>query len=577
MKRSRFTSHLLVTLALSLLIYSMLPSIRLQAGERRISRDVQDLLANMTLEEKIGQLLMVGFNGDTPGPDALTLVETYHAGGVVLFNWSDNLKNPVQTANLTNGLQKMAHIPLLIAVDQEGGSVARMSSASSTVFPGNMPLGAVNSPRLAYETGRMTGEELWAVGINMNLAPSLDVNTNPANPVIGIRSYGERPELVASLGAETIKGMQQQVVTVAKHFPGHGDTNVDSHTGLPVISKTAQQIAEEDLVPFQKAISDDIDAIMTAHIHVPALDPTPKRPATLSKPILTGLLREKLGYQGLIMTDSLTMAGARAVGGIPQAAVQALEAGADLLLLSPEMSVADQIEVFLEIKKAWEEGVLTEGRIDQSVVRILEVKRRHDLLTPQQVDLNDLPQHLGTAQHRNKAQQVANQAVTLLRNEGDLLPLRLRPEQKLAVISQYPMLPFIKSYHENTTELHIKPLKPSPALISRAMQLAEGADAIVIGTYNATQHAQQTQLVRALQASTNKPVIVIAFGTPYDLKEFPTVPGYLATYGAREEQVNAAVEALFGKLNPSGHLPVTIPQVAAYGTGLSYHKNFWGR
>ena len=316
--------HRLIAVLLSVLLAVTWVGLPVKADPGKKAQGIGQWLKRMTLEEKVGQMMMVGFYGSDPTSDIRRLIEESHAGSVILFAYSDNIQTPDQTARLNNGLQAIASgtrlgIPLIIATDQEGGVVARMTEGA-TELPGNMALGAGRDPEGSYRAAQLTAKELRAVGIQMNLAPVLDVNVNPENPVIGVRSYGESPRLVSKLGAAAIRGSQKNgVIATAKHFPGHGDTDVDSHLGLPVIDKSRAELEKTEFVPFRRAIREGIDAIMTAHIHIPALDDTPELPATLSKPILTGLLRKEMGFQGLIITDSMTMSGvADYFGGVPK-------------------------------------------------------------------------------------------------------------------------------------------------------------------------------------------------------------------------------------------------------------------
>ncbi|SEN24148.1 beta-N-acetylhexosaminidase [Lihuaxuella thermophila] len=536
---------------------------------------IQTLLSGMTLEEKVGQMIMGGFYGDQPTEDARRLIQEAHVGSMILFAYSGNVKDPVQTAKLNNGLQKLAaetrlKIPLLIATDQEGGVVARLTTGA-TELPGNMALGAARDPKLVRQAYKIMAQELRAVGIQMDLAPDLDVNVNPDNPVIGVRSFAENPELVARMGTEAIRGLQKnQVIATAKHFPGHGDTNVDSHLGLPVINKSRAELEKVELVPFKQAIASGIDAIMTAHIHVPALDPTPDLPATLSKPILTGLLREQLGYRGLIITDSMTMAGvADYFGGVPQAAVKAVDAGADIILLTPSLTTDEQIEVYQAIVDAVRTGSLTEQRIDESVLRILKVKLKYGLFQNSQVDLEQVPKKVGTEKSARQAREMAEKSVTLVKNEGNLLPLKLSADQKLGIISQYSIIDRVKAYHPNTEEIYMQKTNPTDAEIAQAVQMASSKDVLIVGTYSASLYPQQIKLVKELQ-KLNKPIAVVAFRNPYDIKDFPDVNAYVNAYGFRSVSLQAAVDTLFGTNHPSGKLPVTIPNLYPYGHGLSY-------
>src|SRR5688572_5053595 len=353
---------------------------------------VETTLASMTLEEKVGQLFMThayGTSADTQDPadvaanqelygvdNAQQLIAKYQPGGIIYFAWTNSVKNPDQITALSNGIQdaalaQRAQIPSLVGIDQEGGIVARIG-APATQLPGNMALGAGRSPADAQEAAAVNGDELAAMGINWNFAPVADVNVNPANPVIGVRSFGEDPGLAAAMtAAQTLGYTSAGVAGAAKHFPGHGDTATDSHTGLPVVDHTREEWEQLDRPPFQAAIDAGVPAIMTAHISVPALDPSGD-PATLSKPIMTGILREEMRYDGVVITDALDMAGASATYGNDRVPVLALKAGVDMLLMPPEFDVA-----YNAVLDAVHSGELTEERIDTSVRRILTLK--HDL------------------------------------------------------------------------------------------------------------------------------------------------------------------------------------------------------
>ncbi|MFC4078262.1 glycoside hydrolase family 3 protein [Salinithrix halophila] len=544
-------------------------------GGRKEKVNIHKLLKKMSLEEKVGQMIMVGFKGSEPSEDIRHLIQDVHAGNVILFAWSENVKDPVQTAQLNNGLQTYAEntrlkIPLLIATDQEGGVVARMTTGA-TELPGNMALGAGRDRWGAYEAAALTAAELKAVGINMNLAPDVDVNVNPDNPVIGVRSFGEDPQLVARMGVAAIRGYQWNgVVATAKHFPGHGDTDVDSHLGLPVIDKSREELERVELVPFKRAIRSRIDAIMTAHIHVPALDDTPKLPATLSKPILTGLLRKEMGYRGIIITDSMTMAGvADYFGGVPKAAVKAVEAGADVVLLTPELTTEKQREVYNELLKAVRSGEISEKRLDQSVKRILKAKVKYRLFTERQVDVGKVAERVGTPEHREKAAKLARKSITLVQNKNGLLPLKMDPSEKLGIISSYSLKEDTVPYHANLTELRYRQMNPTDREITEAVEVAKGQDVLIVGTYSSSLYPKQVKLVKELQ-KLGKPMTVIAFRNPYDLKDYPDVDAYVAAYGFRSVSLKAAVDTLFGANRPAGKLPVTIPDLYPYGHGLTY-------
>src|SRR6266851_737914 len=329
----------------------------------------------MTLEEQIGQLLMVGFWGSTPSQEIIDLIQRYHVGNILLF--SRNVHDTRQVLELTQSLQSIAkeagqRYPLLIAIDQENGIVQRLGEAA-TIFPGNMALGAIGSEEIAYEVAQATGRELKALGINMNLAPVVDVNNNPANPVIGVRSFGEDPQQVARLGAAMVKGYRAAgVLSCLKHVPGHGDTEVDSHLALPTIPYALERLEALELVPFRSGIEAGAESVMIAHVSFPALTRQDMLPATLSSSIVQGLLRERLGFDGLILSDCLEMKAISETFGTERATVMALQAGIDLVLVSHHYTQQrESIEALLAAVLA---GELSSQAVQQAAERVLKLK-----------------------------------------------------------------------------------------------------------------------------------------------------------------------------------------------------------
>ena len=324
----------------------------------------------MNLVEQIGQLFMLGFDGTTVSPEWAELQARYKPGGMILF--ARNLEHPAQIIELTNGLQaRSPHFPLLIAIDQEGGRVSRLPK-EFTIFPPCAVIAACCSEELAYAAASVTAAELRAVGINMNMAPVLDVHSNPANPIIGDRAYGTEPHIVAELGLAAIRGLQGKgVVACGKHFPGHGDTSTDSHKELPVVRASVDTLFERELPPFHYAIANGLASVMTAHVLYPALDA--QRPATLSPTILTGLLREQWGFNGVIVTDDLEMHAISDHHSVGDAAVQAFLAGADLLLICKDRGRA--IAAMEAVHKAVESGTIPPSRLEASVRRIIRLKQ----------------------------------------------------------------------------------------------------------------------------------------------------------------------------------------------------------
>ncbi|HWI66410.1 MAG TPA: beta-N-acetylhexosaminidase, partial [Symbiobacteriaceae bacterium] len=372
-------------------------------------KDPRALVQAMSLEEKAAQMIFLGFK-ETELPERVAaFIEKNGLGGIILF--TRNVKSPEQTLALTTAAQKAAKrsrqgMPLAISIDQEGGTVTRMGEeAGYTHFPGNMALGAADDPTLTYRAARTMAAEMRAVGINWNLAPVLDVNNNAMNPVIGVRSYGAAPELVGRHGSAAVKGYQDgYVAACGKHFPGHGDTAVDSHLALPVIPHDRARLEAVEFAPFREAIKAGLDSMMTAHVFFPALEPTPGLPATLSKNVMTGLLREEMGFDGVISTDCLEMK-AIADNFTPEQTVQlCVEAGVDALLVSHTWNL--QMAMYEALLKLVREGKISEERVAESAVRIVRMKlaRKMDQF---------LPADLGSSAHHNVALEVARKAMTV--------------------------------------------------------------------------------------------------------------------------------------------------------------------
>ena len=604
----------------------------------------EQILAKMNLDQKVGQLLWTHVYGDSADDTTYAsdnqaifgtgistpaqAVKKYHLGGVLYFNWAHNFSSEntdvTKVAALSNGLQAAAkadgNVPLGITIDQEGGMVSRVG-APATIFPGNMALGATGNQALAYSQGQVLGCEMRSLGINADFAPVLDVNTNPNNPVIGLRAISDDPNLVAQLGGAQIQGIQSQGVSAtAKHFPGHGDADTDSHLGLPRVTYS-RQVLNQHLVPFKTAISGGVDMIMTAHIVVDAIDPN--LPATLSKPVLTGLLRQELGFTGVITTDALDMEGAQLAVMTPaeqakykelknkedsakqkadkdptqadsareastefknflapiraRVAVKALQAGSDILL-----NTKDAAAVVDGIKAAVKDGSLTSAQIDQSVLRILKWKQKRGVLKTEPIDTASVKAKLGTAASRDVASQIARNSVTLLRNDANKAPLNAAKGTRVLVAGSSWANP----------ELLPEPLKaagfsvvftqdpdakenPSDSEISAWVRQAANVDTVIFASY--APGAQQFKAIDALVA-TGKQVIVINTSLPYPLARYsgggagPQVVAEI--YANNSVALAAAVDVLSGKVNAVGKLPVSVPGASgvayARGFGLGY-------
>lgn len=580
---NRYAKYVMVgLLALTLIIPGMFTNRSTEAAGKFDFSDMRP----MTLEEKIGQLFIVHVYGETPedpnyettninnnrgGKNFKEVIEKYHVGGVIYFNWSHNIGTPLdgkQVQDLSNGLQDIAAeqdnpVPLFISTDQEGGIVQRVTEPG-TVFPGNMAIGATGSETLAKDSAAVLGRELTSLGINMNFAPTLDVNVNAANPVIGVRSFSEKTDLVSRLGIAQIKGYQQEnVIASAKHFPGHGDTDVDSHYGLPIIESDLETLHEVDLKPFKDAIDAGIDSIMSAHIVVPALDDS-GMPATLSKPIMTDLLRHELGFEGLIITDSLGMSGANVVPA-DQVAVESFKAGADILLNPPNVA-----EAYDSLLAAVQNGEISEQRVDESVFRILKAKLDKGLFDDPFTD-EALLEYIGAEEHLQLADEIADSSITLVKNEDNLLPLENDDDVFITgpSVGKPELLSSLLQDKGIDASAYATGTSPTAAQMDEAVEQAEEADKVIVTTYTANTNAEQEAFVKALQ-DTDVPVIVTAIRNPYDLMVFPEVEGYLATYGDRDVSVHGLSRILVGEVQPSGTLPVTIPGLYDFGYGLTY-------
>jgi beta-N-acetylhexosaminidase len=524
-----------------------------------------DHLARMTLPEKVGQMFVsyvYGASATTPAAADMTAnqaaygvdtgaeaVAKYHLGGVIYFTWSDNLANPPQIATLSTGLQQAAlagsGIPMQISTDQEGGIVNRIG-APLAVSPGNMAIGASFDPRSAYDAAKVGGTQLKALGINVVDAPVVDVNTNPRNAADGPRAFGDRTKQVSALGVAAVRGYAAAGVgSQAKHFPGLGDTTVNTDNGVAVTNETREQIMATHVPPFRAAIAAGVPSIMAAHIVAPALDPS-GAPASLSKPIVTGLLRDTLHYDGVVITDALDAA---ALGSIPadQIVLDAIEAGDDQLLMPK--NVPGAIQAVLDAVAA---GTISEARIDASVRRILRMKARLGLFGgpsgPAPV--------VGTPEQLATMADIAARSVTSLRDT--VLPLRPGQNELVTgwgVSTTQNLTNGLIARGLSTTRFYTG--SPTAAVIAQAVAAAQIADVTVVTTYNAWGDLNQQSLVAALLA-TGKPIVVASVGGPYDIAYFPQATTYLAAYDYQPVSVIALADVLAGRTRATGRLPVTI-------------------
>jgi beta-N-acetylhexosaminidase len=554
------------------------------------SKWAQATLHKMSVDEKIGQLLFTTYHGSFTPTDAAAYaqmmhdVNDLHCGGFINITQGSPLgivKSQVYpTAVLINQLQAKSKLPLLIGADFERGTGMRLDEGTS--FPTAMALAAGGNTADAYTMGKITALEARAVGIQWIYAPVSDVNNNPGNPIINTRSFGEDPARVAEYVSAFVRGVEENGgLATAKHFPGHGDTASDSHIDLPVIHANRERLDQLELVPFRAAISAGVGSIMTGHLSVPSLEPDPNTPATLSSHILTGLLRDELHFQGLVVTDAMDMGGITVRYAPGEAAVRAVLAGADALLMPPVPDAA-----FEGLQAAVRSGRISIERLDASVRRILEAKANLGLDKNRQVDLNAINQKLGSVAWQAEAQEISDRGVTLLRDTQHLLPLDgTKPSRALLVAFYADPEPYpgedlereLKSRFDSVTTLradtrfiNADTLKlPSPdtydvALLALFVRVSDRKG-------NVDVPSEQAAFADRIYQS-GKPVVTLGFGSPYLIERFPQAQTWLAAFGISDVAQISIARALFAQIPVRGHLPVTIPGVdmkAGFGVELA--------
>jgi len=541
-------------------------------------------LASMTLEEKVSQLFSVRAYGRLTGPEdpeyrkLVDLVENFGIGGITFFQGE-----PLEQAALTNDFQQRAGVPLLISQDMEWGSGMRLEHA--TTFPRAMALGAARDPEIAYLAGFVTGREARALGTHHVFAPVADINNNPNNPIINVRSFGESAELVAEMATSFALGVQEAgAIATAKHFPGHGDTATDSHIGLPVLSMGLGRLESVELVPFRRLIHYGIMSVMTGHLAVPRLESEENLPATLSHRITTDLLRDRLGFNGIIVTDGLDMGGVTAQYSTGEIAVRALQAGADVLLLSEDPYVARDA-----ILKAVEEGRLSEGRIDVSAGRLLRAKAWLGLDISRTVDLETVRHTVGSESHVALSHTIGRRSLTLLRNEDDVVPLRGAPRLLSVTLSDAPDstagAAFVSHLAGRLPDAevvthHLDGQSPADAYSAVLEKSGEYDVVIVPAIVNVRSWSGRINLPAEHAAflerlvSAGPPVVLISFGNPYIVTGLTEPAVYLAAYSSSEASQLAAAEALVGETAVGGRLPIRIPGQYAVGDGLDLPQRF---
>ncbi|GAC1649326.1 MAG: glycoside hydrolase family 3 N-terminal domain-containing protein [Gemmatimonadaceae bacterium] len=546
-------------------------------------RWIDSTLRSLSLRERVGQMIMVWVLGDYTNTRDSTFAQVRRwitddrVGGV-----SMSLGSPIEVAAKINAMQRLAAVPLLVSSDVEPGlgrleggvfSHYLLDAGSATVLPSNMAIGAGGRLQEAYDAGRVVGREARAVGIHIAFAPTVDVNSNPSNPVINTRSFGEDPHAVAGLSAAFVHGVQDQgVAATAKHFPGHGDTDVDSHVGLPIVGANLARLASVELVPFRAAVDEGVALLMTAHIALPALthDSTP---ATLVPAIVTGLARDSLHFAGTTITDALTMEGVGKGYTVERSAVLAVDAGSDILLKPSDVTRA--IDAIVD---AVGHGEIAAGRIDRSVRRILELKARTGAWRQTATDLETLRDVVGSPAHRAVADTIARRALTLLRDRSALVPCRTHDVVLLEYVPESELKAgraFAQELRAGNSVVHAMRVTPNSTdgQLDSLAPLRDNA-CVVVATYvrriEGRGHTAVPPLVAAWldRVAERQRVVVIAFGNPYVIRQLPHAAAYLVTYGIGDALEKAAARALAGRAAITGRAPISLPGVFARGDGL---------
>lgn len=624
MRLSRF-------LALFLLLASVLPLIAKDKDkylkpqpiklDKEGERWAEKTLKKMTLEEKVGQMFMIWARVEFQNIDSADFkkltdaITKYHVGGFgVTVPVESGLLvkgDPYGAAMLTNNLQRAAKVPLFMAADFERGLTMRLNGP--TMFPYAMAFGAAGKPEYAEEFGRITGLEARAIGIHWNWFPDTDVNSNPVNPVINTRSFSGDPQQVGELAAAYIKGAHESgMMTTAKHFPGHGDTATDTHIGFAMVNGNQQRLDSVELPPFQKAIETGVDSVMIAHVTVPALDPDPNHVASTSPKIVTDLLKHKMGFKGLVVTDALDMNGlmrlySQEPGVNPSgaAAVAAVEAGNDMLIIPHDL-----VGGIDGVVKAVRDGQISEKQIDASVLKILKAKASIGLNKARLVDPEAVGELVAQPQNVAKGQQIADAAVTLVRDSGTVLPFEYRRAGTIGGASPYTEVAkttnrtvvvvftddlrsdmgwtFARDFRMRENDANVMFVEASTAasMTNQVMTAVQQAEKVVVPVYSFPVAGRVIQgpngpmnSVALPEASANllhqilgvaaKKTVVMAMGNPYVASDFPEVQTYLCTFSFAPVSELSAVKALFGEIPIGGHLPVNIPEIAQRGEGIN--------
>jgi len=571
------------------------------------------VLRKMSPEEKVGQLLMIFVKAqfmNQADPEWIELRETvrkYHIGGLVVTVPASGpvlyKSQPSVAAELINRLQRSSPQPLIIAADFERGAAMRLNGV--TVFPHAMAFGAAGKLENAEAFGRITAQEARAIGVQWNFFPDADVNSNPTNPIINTRAFGGDPQQVSDLVAAYIRGAHAGgMLTTAKHFPGHGDTATDSHLGVAAVVGDRARLDAVELPPFRRAIEAGVDAVMVAHVTVPALDPELHHIATTSTAVVTGVLRKEMGFKGIVVTDALGMGGLTRLysKGIGRASVDAFKAGSDMLIVPPDIDGSYRAMVH-----AVRSGEISVDRLDESVRKVLELKASLGLHKARLVDLERLSREVAQPKNLDVGQRIADEAVTLVRDNGQLLPLKASgtPEPTPAyqpvaeVRDRLVSVIFsddLRTESGHMLEHQILARVPDARIIYVDARSAKGMKTYVLDAVDAAEHVIAAvyaiptagkaiagaggpknsvamdeatgSLLAAILENAGNRTVVLAMGNPYVVQSFPAIKNYLCAFSNMSVSETAAVKAVFGEIPIRGHLPVTIPGVAARGEGL---------
>jgi len=514
----------------------------------------------LTIEEKIGQLFMFGIQGLEITDETIELIRTYKVGNVILF--SRNIESSKQLYQLNQSLQKLAYehigIPMFISIDQEGGMVTRIKN-DQLYFPGAMTLSAYDDVDATYQAGYDMGQLLHTLGMNMNLAPVLDVNHNPNNPVIGIRSYGDDPKQVSKHGLAFMKGLEKHLLATGKHFPGHGNTHVDSHLGLPTVDATLEELNQLDLIPFKKAIDENISALMTAHIHFPKIEEH-GLPATLSKRILTDLLRNEMGFKGLIVTDGMQMDAISKIYGTVKGCELSILAGADMSLICHSNQL--QIETINHFKKLYQQGILTDEILNERVTRILDYKAKRISQVDLEKSFESAYQSINIERIKKHNYSIVEKAATLVKGKpfkpyGPTLFIGVIPTMTSIADDEQEALDISQLIDKHTTNIDtiLVPVKPKYQDFKSVLAKAKKYEQIVITTYNGNVYHEQIDLIDQL-AAYNKDLYVVAMRNPYDLHFTSHINNYVCLYEYTPFSMQVLIKYLQGKLTLEGKVPI---------------------